>query len=388
MTTTFTVVIPTYNRSSLVGLAVESILRQDSDHVQIVVSDNHSTDATPDVLHAINDPRVQIVKPPEHVPLPQHWEWARQFAKNDMLVLLSDDDALVPGSLKRLGEVADEYPMTTIVGRLGEYFSDEFPSDQRNMMFLWGVKGGAKLYPAHGYLKQLFDFVPPFDTHPTGWFYPRAVIDLVAARCGSFFKTNGAEYHSIPAALAVDPKFVHLDEHTGVVGRMPESIGTKIVFTNPGPEALAEYVADMEQRVPLSPISVSCFGNLMSEGLWHAKESFPLELSQYPKNIPAYLKYVGREFERRTKMGAGFGFAEAQLKQLIEAHDVSWLPPSHPVSRGMQMVKTRVAPSRYPVWGDKVGFKDILTASDHAVDARPLLFNPKNRMYAYTTRTF
>ncbi len=375
--TTFSIVIPTYNRSSLVGLAVQSILRENNDRVQVIVSDNHSTDDTAEVLRAIDDPRVKVVKPPEHVPLPQHWEWARQFATNDMITLLSDDDALVPGALGRLEAVADEYPMTTIVGRLGEYFSDSFPSAQHNVMLLWACKGGATLYPADGYLRDLYDFNPPFDTHPTGWFYPRAVADLAAARCGSFFKTNGAEYHALPAALAVDPKFVHIDEHIGVVGRMPESIGTKIVFTNPGEEALDEYVADMEKRIPLSPISVSCFGNLMSEGLWHAKQSFPLELSQYQKNIPAYLNYVGREFERRNNLGVSFGFAEAQLRQLIDAHDVSWRSPSHPVSRAVSIVRNRVLPKRYALWGDRLGFKNILEASTHARDQRPII-RPKS----------
>lgn len=371
--TTFSIVIPTYNRSSLVVHAVQSVLRENWDGVQVIVSDNHSTDATQEVLRAIDDPRVQLVRPPEHVPLPVHWEWARQFATNDMMLLLSDDDALVPGTLKRVDAVAQEYPMTTIVGRLGEYFSTSFPGERQNVLLLWACRGGATLYPARHFLGGLYDFQPPFDTHPTGWFFHRAVIEKAASRCGYFFKTNGAEYHAIPAALAVDPKYVQLDEHIGVVGRMPESIGTKIVFTNPGKEALDEYVADMEKRVGLSPISVQCFGNLMSEGLWSAKQSFELELGAYPKNLDAYLTYVGKEFARRRSLGISYGFAERQLEQLVASHDVSWRTGTHPLERIRVALRTRLFPARYGIRGGDACFSNALEASTHAVNARPIV---------------
>ena len=41
--------IPTYNRERLIGRAIESALSQDYPNIEIVVSDNASTDATAEV---------------------------------------------------------------------------------------------------------------------------------------------------------------------------------------------------------------------------------------------------------------------------------------------------------------------------------------------------
>lgn len=359
----FTIIVPTYNRSNLVCGAIESVLAQDLDGVEVIVSDNHSSDDTQSVLEPYRtDSRVTIVSPPEHGPLPQHWEWARTKAHGQYINLLSDDDALVPGALPRIAEVLREYPNTTLVGRLGEYFGSQFPDQRANTLNHWVCPGGATLYDSHVFLKGLFQFWPRLDTHPTGWFFPQSVVQIVARRCGTFFKTNGAEYHAIPAALAVDPKLVHLDEHTGIVGRMPDSIGTKIVLTNPGQGAIDEYVADTEQVPRLSPIDVACFGNLISEGIWSAKLDFPEELARYPKDIDSYLLYVGREFERRRAMGVRYGIHEQQLALLVKAHGVDLHAPDRLAARVRSRFVKPAIPKTVTVNGARVGFENVLGA--------------------------
>ena len=46
----FTVVIPTRNRSQLVGLAIKSVFRQTFGNYEVVVVDNDTTDATRKVV--------------------------------------------------------------------------------------------------------------------------------------------------------------------------------------------------------------------------------------------------------------------------------------------------------------------------------------------------
>ena len=63
----FSVVIPTYNRADLVRQAAVSVIHQSLDDVEVVVSDNLSTDETRDVVRALDDPRVRYVQPaPSH----------------------------------------------------------------------------------------------------------------------------------------------------------------------------------------------------------------------------------------------------------------------------------------------------------------------------------
>ena len=50
MTPRLTIAIPTINRAGLLGRAIESALAQTSSDIEIIVSDNGSTDDTPAVI--------------------------------------------------------------------------------------------------------------------------------------------------------------------------------------------------------------------------------------------------------------------------------------------------------------------------------------------------
>ncbi len=74
----FSIVIPTYNRSNLFPLAVRSILRQTFEDFEVIVSDNWSTDDTPEVARQFTDPRVKYVRTPRHLVIADSWEFARR----------------------------------------------------------------------------------------------------------------------------------------------------------------------------------------------------------------------------------------------------------------------------------------------------------------------
>jgi len=57
-----TVVLCTYNRADRVGETIQAVLAQPSEDFELLVVDDGSTDATPEVLAAIDDPRVRVVR--------------------------------------------------------------------------------------------------------------------------------------------------------------------------------------------------------------------------------------------------------------------------------------------------------------------------------------
>ena len=65
---TATVCIPTYNRSGLLRASLQSVLWQSLRDVEVIVSDNASTDDTEDVVRSLRDPRVIYHRnPDQHV---------------------------------------------------------------------------------------------------------------------------------------------------------------------------------------------------------------------------------------------------------------------------------------------------------------------------------
>ena len=54
----FTVVIPTFNRSMFLWRAIESVIEQDFDSMEIIIVDDNSTDNTREVAEGFSDKRI------------------------------------------------------------------------------------------------------------------------------------------------------------------------------------------------------------------------------------------------------------------------------------------------------------------------------------------
>lgn len=83
--------VPAYNQGQYLAETLDSLLNQTVPPDEIVVSDNHSTDETPDVLRRYEG-RVRVIRPPAHLPMPDHWSFVGQNLSGDWFSLLSSDD--------------------------------------------------------------------------------------------------------------------------------------------------------------------------------------------------------------------------------------------------------------------------------------------------------
>jgi len=104
----FSIIIPTYNRASLLGNAVESVLRQSFPYWELLIIDDGSTDATLDSLQPyLTDARVRY-----------YWQPRRErsaarnrgidLARGRYCCFLDSDDQYLPRHLQTLHELALE----------------------------------------------------------------------------------------------------------------------------------------------------------------------------------------------------------------------------------------------------------------------------------------
>ena len=91
-----TIVIPTVNRAHCVGRAIESALAQDLADIEIIVSDNGSTDGTAEVLARYDDPRLRKYRHATTMPPQEHGNFLLDVARGDFFLGLSDDDYIEP----------------------------------------------------------------------------------------------------------------------------------------------------------------------------------------------------------------------------------------------------------------------------------------------------
>lgn len=110
-----TVSIPTYNRSGMLREALGSVLSQSLDDVEVIVSDNASTDDTPAVVAGMNDPRIRYIRHEEQIARHENFSLCLRIGTAPYVTMLCDDDLMLPENLERKAQVLDDRPDVGLV---------------------------------------------------------------------------------------------------------------------------------------------------------------------------------------------------------------------------------------------------------------------------------
>lgn len=117
-----TIAIPTVNRARLLGRAIESALAQTSANIEIIVSDNGSTDDTPAVIARyaeryaeqyagqFAERRLRTFRHPSTMSAARHGQFLIEQARGEFFLGLSDDDFLEPQFAAEVLAMFDQHP--------------------------------------------------------------------------------------------------------------------------------------------------------------------------------------------------------------------------------------------------------------------------------------
>lgn len=124
MSPTVSVVIPAYNHERFIRDAVDSVLNQTFDDLELIVVDDGSQDSTGEIVQSYDDPRLQY-----------HWQENQdafntinngmRMAKGDFIAILNSDDIWELNRLERLLAVQKKNGAQVL-------FSDVTPIDDEN----------------------------------------------------------------------------------------------------------------------------------------------------------------------------------------------------------------------------------------------------------------
>lgn len=93
------VMIPNYNYGRYIGDTIESVLKQATPDLEIVVCDNASTDDSVSVVKSYTDARVRLSINPCNVGFASNLERVAALARGRRMLLLSSDDRMASGAL-------------------------------------------------------------------------------------------------------------------------------------------------------------------------------------------------------------------------------------------------------------------------------------------------
>ena len=145
----FSVIIPAYNVSDIIGRAIRSAAAQTFAPLEILIIDDCSTDNTVEVVKALGRdiPALRLLSTPANTGPAAARNVGLRAAKGDWIALLDSDDAWKPGRLKRLSEVASATSADFVADNLVMW---DAVADAHDLVEVVGAEGVLHLRPRVG----------------------------------------------------------------------------------------------------------------------------------------------------------------------------------------------------------------------------------------------
>ena len=146
MMSTVQVIIPCYNYARYLRTCVGSVLSQEGVDVRVLIIDDCSSDNSAEVCRELAnaDKRVSFIRHDVNKGHIATYNEGLAVTSSDYVVLLSADDLLTPGALRRAADVMDENPSVGLVYGHPIIFRDRMPSFVRTKVSGYTIWNGVE----------------------------------------------------------------------------------------------------------------------------------------------------------------------------------------------------------------------------------------------------
>lgn len=110
------VIMPAYNGEKYIGDAIESILNQTYENLELIIVEDKSTDSTLDVIQKYKDPRIFIQLNSENKGIAFSTNLGIKISKGKYIALLDDDDIALKRRLEWQVKFLEEHEEVDILG--------------------------------------------------------------------------------------------------------------------------------------------------------------------------------------------------------------------------------------------------------------------------------
>lgn len=138
--------IPTYNVEKTITETLTSVVNQTYKNIEIIISENASTDNTLTILNTFNDPRLRIHKNNKTVSAEKNWNKCIELASGDYIAIFHADDLYMPDMVEKQVKAFIDNPSIGAVFTTATYINEH------------GEKIGESKFPDMLKGKRIYDF--------------------------------------------------------------------------------------------------------------------------------------------------------------------------------------------------------------------------------------
>lgn len=227
--------LPTRDRLEYLRQAVETIRLQSYDDWEIVISDNASGDGTGDFVHELADERIRYFRTERVVPVADNWNNALDRSTGDYVLMLGDDDGLLPEYCSQIAETVRTFDRPDVVYSRALMFAypGVMPGADQGYVHMagsaecfdnLGVPRTLRHETARALVKGAMDFRLGFDFNMQFFTVQRSMIERLRRR-GKFFHSPFPDYYAATLLLLHAQNVVVHPDPLVIVGITPKSYG-------------------------------------------------------------------------------------------------------------------------------------------------------------------
>jgi hypothetical protein len=294
------VVIPTRERGEVLRKSLQTVTTQDYDALEIIVSDNHSSDHTREIVAEAKDPRVKYINTGRRISMSENWEFALGHVTGDWLTILGDDDGLLPCSI---GKAVDILASTGLLALRSGICAYSWPSLTGKPFgrLTVPIASGLEVRDSRAWLARLLrgrTVYPQLPMLYNGGYASMAVLREIRSRTGTYYRSCNPDIYSAIAIASVIDRYAYIAEPLAINGASRHSTGTSHFSAKPAAGTTPSSMFHAEENLPFHDDLPLC-----SDGT-------------YPRSLPAlaYESYL-QAGELRPAMDAGMH--ERQLRLIL-----------------------------------------------------------------------
>lgn len=100
--------LPTYNYAHYLPESISSCLNQTYEHIELIITDDASTDNSREVINSFDDPRIRFEENPERLGLVGNWNKALTYVRGDIVKFIFADDYPAEGAVEKFVEAFED----------------------------------------------------------------------------------------------------------------------------------------------------------------------------------------------------------------------------------------------------------------------------------------
>ncbi|MCT4587342.1 MAG: glycosyltransferase family 2 protein [Carboxylicivirga sp.] len=153
------VAMVTYNSAQHLRVAIESVLSSTYSNIELIISDDCSTDDTWEIIKSYDDPRIRAYQNKTNLREYPNRNQCINLAKGDYLIFIDGDDYLYPEGLEYLIDNLSKYPDETISMVIGRSWDENiiYPCLVSNNAFVLSNYIGKKTLLGLNFTRILFN---------------------------------------------------------------------------------------------------------------------------------------------------------------------------------------------------------------------------------------